>query len=94
VNKYAFSCYPITFIWLLNLDIETKVYKKTKDSRSKIQEMYSKIQQLLDHRRNEDVLEELKVDPVKKKLAQYKQKRLNHISRMENTGYPKRLTDY
>jgi hypothetical protein len=27
---------------------------------------------LLDHRRNEDILEELKVDSVKKKLAQYK----------------------
>jgi len=29
---------------------------------------------LLDHRRNEDILEELKVDPVKRKSAQYKQK--------------------
>jgi hypothetical protein len=28
---------------------------------------------LLDHRRNEDILEELKAKPVKKKLAQYKQ---------------------
>jgi len=32
------------------------------------------------HRRN-DILEELKVDPVEKKLAQYKQKWLNHDGR-------------
>jgi hypothetical protein len=29
---------------------------------------------LLDHRRNEDILKETEVDPVEKKLAQYKQK--------------------
>jgi hypothetical protein len=29
---------------------------------------------LLDSRRNEDILEEFKLDPVEKKLAQYKQK--------------------
>jgi hypothetical protein len=29
---------------------------------------------LSDHTRNEDILEDLKVDPVEKKLAQYKQK--------------------
>jgi hypothetical protein len=39
---------------------------------------------LLDHRRNEDVLEELKVEPVEKNLMQYKQKSLDHISRMED----------
>jgi ABC-type ATPase involved in cell division len=27
---------------------------------------------LLDHRKNEDILEEIKVDPVENKLAQYK----------------------
>jgi hypothetical protein len=39
---------------------------------------------LLDHRNNEDILEELKVGPVGKKLAQCKQKWLNHVSRMED----------
>jgi hypothetical protein len=37
----------------------------------------------MDHK-NEDSLEELKVDPVEKKLAQYKQERLHHASRMED----------
>jgi len=37
---------------------------------------------LLDRRRNEDVLEELKVDPVEKKLLQYKQSCLHHVSVM------------
>jgi hypothetical protein len=35
--------------------------------------MHSRIQ-LLDHRRNEGVLEELKVDPAERTLTQYKQK--------------------
>jgi hypothetical protein len=39
---------------------------------------------LLDHRRNEDILEELKVHPVEKKLAECKQNLINHISRMDD----------
>jgi len=46
---------------------------------------------LLDHRRNEDMLEELKVDLVKKKLAQYKQKCLNLLGGMEDIRYPKQF---
>jgi hypothetical protein len=34
---------------------------------------------LLDHRRSEDILEELKVDPVEKKLSECKQKWLIHV---------------
>jgi hypothetical protein len=41
---------------------------------------------LLDHKRNEDISEEHKVDPVDKKSAQYKQKWLNHVSRMKALG--------
>jgi len=48
---------------------------------------------LLDHRRNEDVLKKLQVDPLEKRLAQYK-KWLNDISRMEDIRYPKQLLDY
>jgi len=47
----------------------------------------------LDRRRNEDILEELKVDPAGKKLAQYKQKWLNNVSRIEALRYPKLLLD-
>jgi hypothetical protein len=35
--------------------------------------------------RNEDILENLTADEVEKKLAQYKEKCLNHFSRMEDT---------
>jgi hypothetical protein len=38
---------------------------------------------LLDHKRNKDVLEECKVDPVENKVAEYKQRILNHVNRME-----------
>jgi len=41
---------------------------------------------LLDHRRNENILG-LKVDTLEKKLAQYEQKRLNHVSRMKDIRY-------
>jgi hypothetical protein len=44
---------------------------------------------LLGNRRNEDILEELKVDPVEKKLARCKQEWLNNVSRMEGIIYPK-----
>jgi len=35
---------------------------------------------LLDRRRNEDILEEIKVDAVREKLVQYKQKWLNNVN--------------
>jgi hypothetical protein len=44
---------------------------------------------LLDHRRSENDLEELKVDSLENKLAQYKQSWLNHVSKMEDVMYPK-----
>jgi len=40
----------------------------------------------LDHSRNEDILDELKVDPIEKKVTQYKHILLHHVSRIkENT---------
>jgi hypothetical protein len=47
---------------------------------------------LSDHRRNENVLGEFKVDPDKRKLAQYKQKYLNHVSRLEDITQHNSLT--
>jgi hypothetical protein len=44
---------------------------------------------LLYHRMNEDILEELKVHSAENKLAQYKQKWINHFSRMKDIRYPK-----
>jgi hypothetical protein len=49
-----------------------------KERRDESHEMHSRI----DHRRNEDILEELSVDRVGKELAQHKEKQLNHVSRM------------
>jgi hypothetical protein len=39
---------------------------------------------LADHKRNEDILKRLKEGTIKNKLAQYKQKWLNHFNRMED----------
>jgi len=47
----------------------------------------------LEHKRNENI-SELKVDPLEKKLAQCKQKCLNHVSRIQDIRYPKNLLDY
>jgi hypothetical protein len=49
---------------------------------------------LLHCRRNEDVSDELKVDPVGRKLAQHKQKRLNRVARMEDIRCQKQFLDY
>jgi hypothetical protein len=70
-----------------NLDIETKTAEMKFTRRTA---GYN----LLGHRRNGDVLEELNVNPVEKKSAQYKQKLLNHISGTEGIRYPKQLLDY
>jgi len=40
-------------------------------------------------RRNEDILEEIKVDPAGNELAQYMQKWLNSVCRMENSRHTK-----
>jgi hypothetical protein len=44
--------------------------------------------------RTEDILDEIKVDPVDKKLTQYKRNLLNLVRGMEDINYPKRLLDY
>jgi hypothetical protein len=49
---------------------------------------------VLDHRGNEDILEELKLDTDGKKLSHYKQKWLNYVNMMENIRYPEKVTDY
>jgi len=55
-------------------------------------EMHSKIQFII-YNKNVNILEELKLDPVEDKLAQYKQKWLNRDSRMEGIKYLKQLHD-
>jgi len=39
---------------------------------------------IVDNRRNEDILKEIKLDQVENKLRQYKQKYLYHISRIHS----------
>jgi ABC-type ATPase involved in cell division len=76
-------------IWKLKQrDIRTRKTEEMKFMRSRAGCIFS------DHRRHEDILEELKVDSVEKKLAQYKQKCFNHICSMEDIGYPVQLLNY
>jgi len=44
---------------------------------------------LLDHKRNEEILEELKVEPVDEKRRKYKSNCLRRVIRMENNRMPK-----
>jgi hypothetical protein len=74
-------------MWLWIVDIETNGYKK-KTGEMKFMRRTAGYR-VLDRRRNEDILEELTVNPVQKKLVQCKQKWLNHVSRMQNIRYQK-----
>jgi hypothetical protein len=44
---------------------------------------------LFDHRRNEEIVEELKVEPVDEKLIRYKSNWLRHVARMKNKNMSK-----
>jgi hypothetical protein len=48
---------------------------------------------LLYHKRNDDISEELKIQPVEKKLAQYKWNSLNHVSSVEDIRQPQQPLD-
>ena len=39
---------------------------------------------LFDHKRNEEILEELKAEPVEEKLRRYKSNWLRHVTRMNS----------
>jgi len=39
-----------------------------------------------DHKRNEEILEELKIQPADEKLKRYKSTRLRHVTRMNNNN--------
>jgi hypothetical protein len=49
---------------------------------------------LLDHKRNEDILEELHVTPLEEKLYTYRHNWYQHVHRMEGYRLPKQLLNY
>jgi hypothetical protein len=54
---------------------------------------HAAVYSLLDPGRSEDILQ-LTAYPLEKELAQYKQKCLNYIKRMESNTAPKQFLDY
>jgi hypothetical protein len=44
---------------------------------------------LFDHKSNEEILEELKIEPVDEKLRRYKSNWLRHVTRMDSNRMPK-----
>jgi hypothetical protein len=67
-------------IWLL----PQRVIRSPKTAEMKFMRRTAEYSLLVDHRRNGDILEEVKVDPAENKFSQYKQKWLNHVRRMED----------
>jgi hypothetical protein len=49
---------------------------------------------LLNHKRNEEILEELHVTPLEDKLCTYRHKWFQHVHRMEDNRLPKQLLNY
>jgi hypothetical protein len=49
---------------------------------------------LLDHKRNEEILEELHVTPLEDKLCTYRHKWFQHVHRTEDNRLPKQLLNY
>jgi hypothetical protein len=49
---------------------------------------------LLDHKRKEEILEELHVTALEDKLCTYRHKLFQHVHRMEDTRLPKQFLNY
>jgi hypothetical protein len=49
---------------------------------------------LFEHKKNEEILEELKVEPVDKKLRRCKSNWLQHVARMTNNRTTKVMLNY
>jgi len=47
-----------------------------------------------DHKRNEEILEELRVETVDENLRRYKSNWLRHLTRLNNKRIPKIIPDY
>ena len=62
--------------------IEMKVFRRTA------------VHILLDHKRNEDIFEELKVETVDEKLRRYKSNWLRHATRTNSKRLPKIMLNY
>jgi hypothetical protein len=67
VRRFRFGL-PLFELW--NLNIETKGYMNTKDTRDEVHKKHSRIQYIR-AQKNWGFSEELKVDLVEMKLAQY-----------------------
>jgi hypothetical protein len=49
---------------------------------------------LLDHKRKEEILEELHVTPLEEKLCPYRHSWFQHVHRMKDYRLPKQLLNY
>jgi hypothetical protein len=49
---------------------------------------------LLDHKKNEDVLQELNTTPILEKITKYRHNWVKHVHRMNNSRFPKALIEY
>jgi hypothetical protein len=49
---------------------------------------------LLDHNKNEDILQELNTTPVLEKITKYRHNWVKHVHRMNTSRFPKALIEY
>jgi hypothetical protein len=49
---------------------------------------------LLDHKKNQDILQELNTTPVLEKITKYRHNWVKHVHRKNNSKFPKTLIEY
>jgi hypothetical protein len=47
-----------------------------------------------DHKRNQEIMKELKTNPVLEKINNYKEKCIQHVHRMERSTFPRAILNY
>jgi hypothetical protein len=82
-------------LWKENMQISFKLCDRNRLQTAEMKYLWqTAAYTLLNHKRNEDILEELHVTPLENKLCTYRHKWFQRIHGMEDNRLPKQLMNY